>query len=169
MELRATPELRTGKWVRKALNRSKALQMGLRNLFNNYDKKKRRSHFKNLFAVANADGDVDRAEMDLIIGLAEKFHMSTEEVTKIIRNPDSVELVNLKTSEERMEHLYHLVTVMMVDGQIDEKELFLCKSLGVKLGCPEDTIDSLVRDLIENALGEVPAEKAVGALVAKYA
>jgi len=142
--------------------------MGLRDLFNRTDKKKRRSHFKNLFAVARADGDVDRAEMDLVIGLAEKFHMSTEEVTKIIRDPDAVPLVIPKTPHERIEHLYDLISVMMVDGKIDEKELFLCKSLGVKLGCEETDIDSLVRDLIEQALGGNAPEKAVEKILGKY-
>jgi len=142
--------------------------MGLLNLFNNYEKKKRRSHFKNLFAVARADGDVDRAEMDLVIGLAEKFHMSTDEVTKIIRDPDAVALVTPKTPKERMEHLYDLITVMMVDGKIDEKELFLCKSLGVKLGCGEENIDSLVRDLLEQAMNGVSPEKTAEKLLKKY-
>ena len=142
--------------------------MGLLNLFNNYDKKKRRSHFKNLFAVARADGDVDRAEMDLVIGLAEKFHMSTNEVTRIIRDPDAVALVTPKTANERMEHLYDLITVMMVDGRIDEKELFLCKSLGVKLGCGEDTIDGLVRELIELAMAGVAPKKAMEKMLNKY-
>lgn len=142
--------------------------MGLRDLFNRTAKKKRRSHFKNLFAVARADGDVDRAEMDLVIGLAEKFHMSTEEVTKIIRDPDAVPMVTPKTPQERLEHLYDLITVMMVDGKIDEKELFLCKSLGVKLGCEETEIDSLVRDLIEEALGGNAPEKAVEKILGKY-
>ena len=142
--------------------------MGLLNLFNRYDKKKRRSHFKNLFAVARADGDVDRSEMDLVIGLAERFHMSTEEVTKIIRNPEAVPLVTPKTPAERIEHLYDLVTVMMVDGQIDEKELFLCKSLAVKLGCGEESVDSLVRDLIEQALSSVAPDKAVEKMLKKY-
>jgi uncharacterized tellurite resistance protein B-like protein len=142
--------------------------MGLRDLFNGYDKKKRRSHFKNLVAVARADGDVDRSEMDLIIGLAEKFHMSTEEVTRIIRNPEAVALVSPKTPEERIEHLYDLVTVMMVDRQIDEKELFLCKSLGVKLGCGEDAIDALVRDLIELAINGISPDKAAEKMHAKY-
>jgi len=142
--------------------------MGLRNLFTSYDKKKRRSHFKNLFAVARADGKVDRDEMDLVVGLAEKFHMSTDEVTKIIRNPDSVTLVTPKTQEERVEHLYDLVSVMMVDGKIDEKELFLCKSLAVKLGCGEETIDSLIRDLIEQAMKGIEPGKAVERLLNKY-
>jgi uncharacterized tellurite resistance protein B-like protein len=143
--------------------------MGLSDLFNSYDKKKRRSHFKNLFSVARADGDVDRAEMDLVIGLAEKFHMSTDEVTRIIRNPEDIALVTPKTAEERMEHLYDLITVMMIDGRIDEKELFLCKSLAVKLGCREETVDSLLRDLIEQALMKNPPATAIEKLLGKYA
>ena len=111
---------------------------------------------------------VDRAEMDLVIGLAEKFHMSTDEVTKIIRDPDAVALVTPKTPKERMEHLYDLITVMMVDGKIDEKELFLCKSLGVKLGCGEENIDSLVRDLIEQDMNGVSPEKTAEKLLKKY-
>jgi hypothetical protein len=103
--------------------------MGLRDLFNGYDKKKRRSHFKNLFAVARADGDLRREEMDLVIGLAENFNMSTDEVTRIIRN---------------------------------------CKSLGVKLGCEETRIDSLVRDLIDLALGGNAPENAVEKILGKY-
>lgn len=142
--------------------------MGLLELFNSYDKKKRRSHFKNLYFVARADGDVDRAEMDLIVGLAEKFNMTTKEVTTIIRNPDDVDLLIPKTPEERMEHLYDLVTVMMVNAEIDEKELFLCKSLAVKLGCEEVTVDALVRDLIEKALKGTAPEKVISDLMYKY-
>lgn len=142
--------------------------MGLLDLFKSYNKKKRRSHFKNLFAVARADGDVDRSEMDLVIGLAEKFHMSTAEVTRIIRDPDSVALVTLKSHGERIEHLYDLITVMLVDGKIDEKELFLCKSLGVKLGCGEDTVDALVRELIEMAMNGISPKIAVERLAVKY-
>lgn len=143
--------------------------MGLSDLFNSYDKKKRRSHFKNLFSVARADGEVNRAEMDLVIGLAEKFHMSTDEVTRIIRNPEDIVLFTPKTPEERMEHLYDLITVMMVDGRIDEKELFLCKSLAIKLGSNEETADYLVRDLIEQALMKNPPATAVEKLLGKYA
>ena len=96
--------------------------MGLLELFNSYDKKKRRSHFKNLYFVARADGDVDRAEMDLIVGLAEKFNMTTKEVTTIIRNPDDVNLLIPKTPEERMEHLYDLVTVMIGERELQNHQ-----------------------------------------------
>ena len=69
--------------------------MGLMELFRSYEKKKRRSHFNHLFAIANADGNLESAELDLLIRLAEKFHMSTAEVTSIIRDPSSAEPVVL--------------------------------------------------------------------------
>lgn len=142
--------------------------MGIRELFNSYDKKKRRSHFKNLFAVAWVDGEVSRAEMDLIIGLAEKFQMTTPEVTKIIRNPESVSHHLPKKPGERMEHLYDLVTVMLIDGRIDERELILCKSLAARLGFKEEILDSLIREMMELAMKGVAPEKAVETLLQKY-
>lgn len=142
--------------------------MGLMELFNSYDKKKRRNHFRNLFFLARADGEVDRSEMDIIIDLAEGFHMSTQEVTKIIRNPDTVAEVIPKTREERMEQLYDLITVMLVDGQIDEKELFFCKRMAVRLGWAEEAVNPLVRDMIETSINGTAHDKAVAKLMEKY-
>ena len=137
-------------------------------LFNSYDRKKRRSHFNNLFAIANADGNVESAELDLLIRLAEKFHMSTAEVTRIIRDSASVEPVALKTHEERVEHLYHLIMVMLVDGRIDRQELSLCKGFATKLGFEDGVIDPLTRDLIEKAMNGQDTESAVRQVMEKY-
>lgn len=143
--------------------------MGLLELFNNYDKKKRRSHFKNLFAVARVDGVVCREEMDLVVRLADKFQMTTEEVTQIIRNPENGELVLPKTPEERMEHLYDLVTVMLVDGRVDEREVFLCQSMAAKMGCREGVPGPLIKEMMEQAQNGTDAHSAIAALLKKYA
>jgi len=142
--------------------------MGLLELFNSYDKKKRRSHFKNLFAVARADGVVCREEMDLVIGLAKKFQMTPQEATQILRNPDEGGLVLPKTPRERMEHLYDLVTVMLADGRIDEREVFLCQSLAEKMGCREGTSAPLIRDMMACAQRGVAPEKAIDSFLEKY-
>lgn len=142
--------------------------MSLLKLFNSYEKKKRRSHFKNLFAVASVDGDVQSAEVDLLIRLAEKFHMSTQEVTRIIKSSDPETIRPPKTPEERIQHLYDLVTVMLVDGSIDQRELALCKSFASKLGVLDNDVDPLVRDLIEMSLKGVPPETAQERALKKY-
>lgn len=143
--------------------------MGLLELFNNYDKKKRRSHFKNLFAVARADGVVCREEMDLVIALAEKFQMTPGEATRILRDPDGGGLVLPKTPRERMEHLYDLVTVMLADGRIDEREVFLCQSLAMKMGCREESSGPLIGDMIACAKSGMAPEKAIETFLEKYA
>lgn len=118
--------------------------------------------------MAKADGEIDRSEMDLIIGLAEGFHMSTQEVTQIIRDPDSVKELIPKTREERMEQLYDLVTVMLVDGKINEKELFFCKRLAVRLGWGEEAVNPLIRDMIETSMQGTAHDRAVVNLLEKY-
>ena len=142
--------------------------MGLLELFNSYDKKKRRSHFANLFAIANADGEVDSAELDLLIRLAENFQMSTAEVTGIIKDPSLAKPIVLKTREERLEHLYDLITVMLIDGQIDKRELSMCKSFAAKLEFEEPIRDALIRELIEKAMKGVAPEIVVENALAKY-
>ncbi len=142
--------------------------MGLLEIFNGYDKRKRRSHFRNLFAVARVDGVLCREEMDLVISLAEKFEMSPAGVTKILKNPDSGKLVLPKTSRERIEHLYDLVTVMVVDGRIDEREVFLCESLAAKMGCREGVPGPLIQEMIGLAQQGAAPEKAAETLLGKY-
>ncbi|MBC2838135.1 hypothetical protein [Robiginitalea sp. SC105] len=142
--------------------------MGLRQLFESYDKKVLRSHFKHLYAVARADGDVESEEVELLIRLAEKFHMPGSEVTAIIKNPESVTDKTPKSRRERIEHLYDLVTVMLVDDRIDERELVLCKSFASKLGVLDNDVDPMVRDLIEKAMRGEASEKAVEETLIKY-
>ena len=142
--------------------------MGLFKLFNSYDKKKRRSHFKNLFAVARADEVVCREEMDLVASLAEKFRMNTPEVMNILRNPDDGELVLPKTPLERMEHLYDLVAVMLADGRIDEREVFLCQSLAAKMGFREGITGQLIGEMMECAKSGIAPENAIEKLLKKY-
>ncbi len=142
--------------------------MGLLELFNSYDKKKRRSHFKNLFAVARADEVVCREEMDLVASLAQKFQMSTPEVTHILRNPDDGDLVMPKTPLERMEHLYDLVGVMLADGRIDEREVFLCQSLAAKMGFREGITGPMIGEMMEYAKSGIAPEIAIERLLKKY-
>ena len=67
-----------------------------------------------------------------------------------------------------MEHLYDLVTVMLVDGTIDERELVLCKSMAAKLGFKEENVGPMLREMMDRSMHGVAPEKAVEALLEKY-
>jgi len=135
--------------------------MGLQELFESFDKKKRKSHFKNLLAVAMADGKLDNIEFEHIMNLARKCYMSQDEVQRVIDNPELINFYAPKTNEERFNQIYDLVTVMLIDGQIDERERSLCKVFAMKLGYKTVLVDKLVNDIIENAIVGVAKEVAL--------
>jgi len=68
--------------------------MGIQELFDSYDRKKRKSHFKNLLSVAMADGKIENIEFDYILSLAEKFYMDKSEVQRVLDNPGEIGFYN---------------------------------------------------------------------------
>lgn len=141
--------------------------MGFQELFESFDKKKRKSHFKNLLAVAMADGNLDNVEFEYIMQLATKCYMSQDEVKRVIDFPEAISFHPPRTERERFDQMYDLVTVMLVDGRIDDREMQLCKVFAMKLGFNPAIVDKLVLDLIDNALEGVAKDVALAHLLSK--
>lgn len=139
--------------------------MGLQELFESYDKSKRKSHFKNLLAMAMADGKIENVEFDYIMQLANKCYMSEDEIKRVIQNPAAIAFVAPKTDRERFDQLYDLVTVMLVDGDINQRELTLCKTFAMRLGFRTAIIDKMIEDIIHNVIKGIAGEIAINQMV----
>lgn len=135
--------------------------MGLQELFESFDKKKRKSHFKNLLAVAMADGNFDNVEYEYIMALAQKCYMSPAEVQRVIDNPEMIGFYAPKTNQERFDQIYDLVTVMLIDGKIDDREMKLCKIFAMKLGFRTAIVDRLIMDIVDQAVHGVAKDLAL--------
>jgi len=126
--------------------------MELHKAFESNDKKKVRSHFKNLLAVAMADGILDKVELDNIFKISKKYYITREELEGILDNSSSITFNPPANKEDRCTQLYNLVEMMMIDGEIDSNEFRMCMSFGVGLGFEpasiEDTVNNVV-DLVE--------------------
>jgi len=141
--------------------------MGFQELFESFDKKKRKSHFKNLLAVAMADGNLDNVEFEYIMRLAEKCYMSRDEVKRVLDHPEAISFYPPKTNRERFDQMYNLVTVMLVDGTIDDREIQLCKVFAMRLGFKPALVDKLILDLIESAMEGIAKEVVLAQLLDK--
>jgi uncharacterized tellurite resistance protein B-like protein len=135
--------------------------MGVQELFESYDKRKRKSHFKNLLAVALADGKMENVEFDFILHLAEKCYMSEKEVKRVIEHPDAITFLQPQTEREKFDQLYDLVTVMLIDGEISDKEMTLCKTFAMRMGYRTQVIDDLIGLVVQNVIKGVAAEVAL--------
>ncbi len=123
--------------------------MDFLDLFDSRDKKKRLSHIKNLIVLACADGEVAQEEAELIFRIGVNAGLTPAELKRIMERPDSVKFYPPKTYKERIEQLYDMVMVMMVDGEITESELLFCKVVAEDLGFEHRVIDHMVHQIIE--------------------
>jgi uncharacterized tellurite resistance protein B-like protein len=123
--------------------------MALIDLFDSGDKKKRLSHIKNLIALAASDGEIDKNELDLIFKIGARVGLSNDELSRIIERPDSISFKIPDSFGDRIEQLHDMVLIMMIDGELHENEITLCKLIAIKLGFKHQIIDKMVSDIIE--------------------
>jgi uncharacterized tellurite resistance protein B-like protein len=113
----------------------------------------RKSHIKNLISVAMADGHLDQEEWDLLVTMARVLQISEEEIRNIKENPESVRFIPPKKYEDKVQQIQDLVAIMTIDGEINKKELELCKKISLKL----DILPQLVDDIIDDICHPNPA------------
>lgn len=134
-------------------------------LFDSRDKKKRLSHIRNLIVLAVSDGSIDKSEMDLIFKIGLRAGISPEELERILERPESINFYPADSFRERIEQLYEMVLVMMVDGEFHENEIAFCKLTALKLGFKHEIIDKMVFDTVEMISDGIAAEIAFARLL----
>ena len=118
--------------------------MSVFNIFGNPELKRKKSHLKNLLAVGLADGTLDEIELAYLSELAKKNDISPEEVNQIIQDSGSIKFKAPHSFEEKVKQLHDLVTMMVINGEVHEKEVKICKSLSLKMDILPKMVDDLV-------------------------
>jgi hypothetical protein len=107
--------------------------------FNDFiDKQKRMSHIRNLFALALSDGCFDKNEREFIFKIALRSGLTINELQKILVTPECIVFCTPETEEEKLSQLIDMIKLIMIDNDIDEKEITLCRFFAIKLGYPPE-------------------------------
>ena len=118
-------------------------------LFKSQAEKERLSHVKTMLALALADGKLEKNECAAIAAVASRENVPVEEVEKMLEGKDNVHFTIPQSDEDKAQHLKDLCVLMMVDGNITEKELELCRAVAENYGYRPEVIDALVMSIIE--------------------
>ena len=129
--------------------------MSIKDLFMSGDKKKRISHVCNLVALSRMDGVMTPDEQEVILEVAEEAGMTQEELDKILEHPEEVKFYLPRKKSERIEELYDLVMLMMVDGDINEMEMALCHVVAEQMKFDPEVIDAMVSEIMDMIVHEV--------------
>lgn len=101
-------------------------------------------YFKNLIAIAAADGKLEDAEKRFLLAKAQEFNLPTEQVSDFIQHADQLDFVIPKDRLNREEHLTDIVIMSMVDGELRKEEYDLCITIAEKLELSSKDVDAIV-------------------------
>ena len=96
-----------------------------------FDKK---SELNVLINLAASDRNVASRESKLIHTIGKANGIAKEEVDAMLQNPRPIGGIDTLTSDEKFEHLYHLIQLMKMDGQVFRSEIVFCEQIAEKLG-----------------------------------
>ncbi len=125
--------------------------------FKTRSRKEKETTVKNAIAVMLADGRIDPNEMELLNMICQRVGLSQKQLKSILQNPEKIEFTPAKNPNDRMQQLIDMVAMMMIDGDIDPREMDVCKTLAARLGFRS----SVVTELVEHIVNEL--EKSKGA------
>lgn len=100
-------------------------------------------YFRNLLAVALADGIIHENELDFFTAKAMEYGLTEDEVNDIIENANSLEFIP-PSDINKMDHLIDVVSMSIVDGEIHEKEYRVCEAITKKLGLTQKDLDECI-------------------------
>lgn len=101
-------------------------------------------HFRNLVAMAAADGNMDENEKEFLLEKAEEFGIHATEVNAIIDNPSEHYFVVPEDQGDKEEQLCDAVYIAMIDGEIHEKEYNFCVKFANRLGLSAKDVDEII-------------------------
>jgi uncharacterized tellurite resistance protein B-like protein len=123
-------------------------------LFESRQSKERKSRFRQLVEMAMADGEVDPAEQALLENVAAGLDFTSQEVAKILSQPERIEFNPPTSLDDRLVQLMEIVDMMRADHLIKQEEETFALKMSGKLGIPPQKAPGLIRHIIEGIDGE---------------
>jgi uncharacterized membrane protein YebE (DUF533 family) len=96
-----------------------------------------------LINLAASDSKIEEKESKLIHMVGKANGLTTEEVQELINKPKPIGDLNAMTNDEKFEHLYYLIQMMKMDGQVFRSEIIFCESIAEKLGYKKSVVGEL--------------------------
>lgn len=129
--------------------------MSFSDLFGSGEHQRNLTHFSAIVNLAAIDGEINSEEKAVLKSLARKLDINKEDYKKAIAHPNSFPVNPPNTSEQRLERLYDLLTVIFADHVMDPQEGFLLKKYAVALGFSSETSNAIIKRSIEILSGRI--------------
>ena len=107
-----------------------------------------RSHIKTLYLLATIDQKLLPSEIEYLYELGLKSRLNEWEVREIMEDTTLVDFLLPDDAEARIQQLYELIKMMLVDNKLDEREAALCVKVANEMGFNKNLVGGLVSTLV---------------------
>ena len=130
----------------------------IKNSVESTETKSKKSHLKNLYLIAMADGNLDNSEFDFLLNVANKIYLNPSVVQNVIQYPDDIQFYVPIHNKEKIDQIYDCVLMSIVDGNLNEKEIATCKLIAVKFGFKPIIVDKIIEEIIKGIANDIAGE-----------
>ena len=123
--------------------------MSYSDLYSSGKHKEEIGHFANIVKIAKADGDITELEEALIIKAGKRLNITAEESIIILNNPDNFPINSPVSYDERIERLFRLTRMLLVDGDEDLREVNLLQKIATGLNFKSRNIEVVCKESIK--------------------
>lgn len=123
----------------------------------NKNDQQRLGQLKNLVMLAAADGHLTDSEMAVLLAVASREKLTPDEFNKVIDDPDTVTIDLPEDEDTKLAYLRDMVAMMMIDGELNEQEMAICKLYAMALGYRGSIVDGMIAGVIDQLDAEFGA------------
>ena len=123
----------------------------------NMKDQQRLGQLKNLVMLAAADGHLTDSEMAVLLAVASREKLTPDEFNKVIDDPDTVTIDLPEDEDTKLAYLRDMVAMMMIDGELNEQEMAICKLYAMALGYRGSIVDGMIAGVIDQLDAEFGA------------
>ena len=110
----------------------------------------RLGQLKNLVMLAAADGHLTDSELAVVLAVASRENITPEGFDQVVDNPDSVTIALPEDEDTKLAYLRDMIALMMIDGELEEQEMAICKIYAMALGYRGSIVDGMIAGIVES-------------------
>jgi len=126
--------------------------MAISDLYSSGQHKQELGHFANIVKIAKVDGKITEGEKALLIRARKNLNITLEEFEIILKNPEKYPINPPVIYEERIERLYRLTKMILVDGEAKTAEVALMRKAAVGLRFSIENAEKVCDEAIQLVL-----------------
>ena len=122
------------------------------------------SHLKNLFSIAYADGKMENIEFEYILSVADRLYINRHDVRELHSTLEDIPFCIPKNENQRIDHIYDMISLCIVDGKLDNNEILCCKKIFIEFGYKPVVFELVLAKILDSVNDKLLKEIALNTI-----